>query len=166
MTGERGYGILQLDRFAAYWLGLALLMVVAALVSLSLSRAERLPGLEPAYRDGVTAKEFVFNTYVAHMRGDLERLEQAYSPEFWEEAHMSEMNWGQYGHYHGDLLGVRVLDVEERENGGLTATVATYHGGWDGPLGMRRLEITLHTVPLIEKGDSWQLQEALPRYQW
>ncbi len=163
MSNSPRVGMLQWDRFTAVWVTLVGLLVMAALVTGFVGGGQDAAML-PAYAQGDTVKDFVFNAYVAHLRGDLSRLQPMYAADTWAEMSEEDKNWGAFGLFaHSDLLGLRVLDTAEGPEG-LQTRIASYHVRRTGPLGIQRLEIYTQLVRLAPAGDSWKLQQILPRY--
>ena len=151
----RARHLLKGDRFT--WILMAVGgLVLAAAFATAWVAAPRPVDAAPPYQAADTPEAFVFNAYVAHFYGDLERLQTIYAAEVWAEMESWEKDWG--GIANGSY--VRILDAETGADG-LQVRVARYDPDISPFLNIRRLEMQHLLVTLAEEGDSWQLTAPL-----
>ncbi len=164
MSNSLRTGLLQWDRFTGIWLALVGLLVAAALVTAVVGGAQGTNHMIPAYSDGVTMEDFVYNAYVAHLRGDRVRLQSMYAADTWAAMSEEDKDWGHTGFLApSNLLGMRILYTGEGPDG-LQARILYFYALRDGPLAIQRVEVSIRHLSLAPAGDSWKLQEILPRY--
>ncbi len=164
MNDSSQAGMLQWDRFTGIWLALVGLLVAAALVTAWIGGASDMNDMMPAYSSGDTVEDFVYNAYLAHLRGDLVRLESMYAADTWAEMSHADKHWGSAGLFASpDLLGMRIRDMQEGPDG-LQAMVVHYHTRWGAPLAIQRVEVSTHAIVLTSAADGWKLQRMLPRH--
>ena len=164
MNNSPKAGFLHLDRFTVAWLALVGLLVAAALGTTLVKGNRGSSDPIPAYSEGDTAEDFVYNAYLAHLRGDLVRLQSMYTADAWAEIHDEEKNWSESGLFTGSsILGLHILEAIDGPDGA-QARVASYYTRRDGPLGIQRVEVNTELIPLVSTGEGWKLQQLLPRY--
>ena len=164
MSDSPQAGMLQWDRFTGIWLALVGLIVAAALVTAWVGDAPGMNDMIPAYSSGDTVEDFVYNAYLAHLRGDLVRLQSMYAADTWAEMFPEDKHWGSASLFtNPDLLGMRILDTTEGPDG-LQAMIAYYYTRWDGPMAVQRVDVSIHAISLASDNDGWKLLQILPRY--
>lgn len=160
-------GLWRLDRFTLIWLALVGILVVASLATMLFKDGRGADTLTPAYTMGDTVEDFVYNAYVAHMLGDLSRLQSMYDPEVWAGMMHEDKDWREsYFLDNSNLLGFRILDTVEYSDGRMQARIAFYISGQNAPLNIQSLDVSTNDVRLspTAAGDGWQLLQQLPRY--
>jgi len=156
-------GLLQWDRFTGIWLALVGLLLVAALVTAWVGGEPGIDDMIPAYSRGDTVEDFIYNAYLAHLRGDLARLQSMYAADTWAAMASEDKNWERTSLFAApDVLGMRILDTTEGPDG-LQALVAYYHAWPDGQRAIRHVEVSTRFILLEPAGDSWKLRQLLPR---
>ena len=167
MSKSPKIGMLELDRFTLIWLAFVGILIAAALTTALVKTDPGTNNLIPTYSMGDSVEDFVFNAYVAHLLGDLPRLQSMYAEDAWDGMPDEDKNWrGSSLFVDSNLQGLRILDTTEEIDGQLQVRVAYYFTRQDGPLSIRRLEVSTRLISLVPTpaGNSWKIQQILPRY--
>lgn len=148
--------LLKGDRFTWILMAVGGLVLAVAFVTAWGAASRQAGDAAPPYQEADTPEAFVFNAYVAHFYGDLERLQTVYAAEVWAEMESWEKDWSGLA----DGSYVRILDAETGADG-LQVRVARYDPDVSPFLNIRRLEMQHLLVALAEEDASWKLTAPL-----
>lgn len=155
---------MKIDRFTWAVIGVVLVLLAGAVVTLSLAGGRQTD--TPAYLDEDSPTAAVQNAYIAFLHDDPIRARAYYSADVLADADEDGSFENRFSTYYVSTRNqrMRILDVEMREDGAALVTIAIdrYTGGGLFDSGSTWTE--RKTVPLVREDGQWKIDTLLLFY--
>ncbi|MCB0115067.1 MAG: hypothetical protein R2873_01225 [Caldilineaceae bacterium] len=154
---------LKMDRFTWIVVGLVVLLLAAAVITLSISNRGAADAT-PNYLDEDSPSAAVYNAYVAFLNNDVTTARQYYSADVLAQAEENRTFEDRFYYGRTQNQRLRILNVEERGDSEAIVSIAIdrYSGG--GIFNSGSTWTDRQSIPVTREADGWKIDSLVLFY--
>ncbi len=151
---------IKMDRFTWAVVGLVVLLLVGAVLTLSLANDTTAPSAAD-YLEEDSPSAAVYNAYVAFLNNDMSTARQYYSAGMLEEVDKDGTFKDRMYYSRPENQRLRILNVEERGEDSALVSIAVDHYSGGGLFNSGSTWTDQQTVPVVREEDGWKIDSLI-----